>query len=82
MLIVDALVVLGILSAVVWTITTALRTRAKRIEKREDREFQIKQLVAAKDVVQLLMLDEDNAAKVYLQLEKDLRAKGKLPPNS
>jgi len=82
MLIVDALVILGIASGLFWLITTLLRGRARRLEIRDARDFQIRQLTAAKEVVQLLMLDEDNAVKVFQQLEKELRTKGKPPPHS
>lgn len=80
MLIVDALVILGVISCIAWLITLGLRNRAKRLELRESREFQLKQLVAAREVLSLLLLDEDNAVKVFQQLEKELSARGKLLP--
>ena len=79
MVFIDAIVVLVIASGLFTLITQLVRGRHRRMELREARDFQLRQLVAAKEVVSLLMLDEDNAAKVFLQLEKELRAKGKLP---
>lgn len=80
MLVFEALVILGVVGAVVWLLTNLLRNRALRQEKRDEREHQIRQLMAAKELAQLVLLDEDNAIKVFQQLEKELRAKGKLPP--
>lgn len=79
MFVIDAIVILVIASGLFTLITQLVRGRSRRVELREARDFQLRQLVAAKEVVSLLMLDEDNAAKVFLQLEKELRAKGKLP---
>lgn len=78
MLIVDALVILSVISCLVWLITLGLRNRAKRLELREAREHQLKQLVAAREVVSVLLLDEQNAIRVFEQLEKELTTKGKL----
>lgn len=80
MLVIEAFVILGVVGGLVWLLTTLLRNRALRLEKRDEREHQIRQLTAAKELAQLLLLDEDNAIKVFQQLEKELRAKGKLPP--
>ena len=80
MLVVDAIFILGIVGFFVWLLTFVLRGRAKRLELREAREFQLKQLVASREVVSLLLLDEDNAIRIFQQLEKELMSKGKLLP--
>lgn len=80
MVIIDAIVILAILSFLGTLLGTLLKNRARRIERRENQEFQLKQLTAAKEVIAVMMLDEENAVRIYQQLERELRSKNKLPP--
>ena len=80
MLILDALVVLGVIAGLTYAFRSIAVQRTRLQREREAREHQVRILAAARDVAQLLLLDDDVAAHVYRQIEADLRKKGKLPP--
>jgi len=70
---VEALLVLSIVVALIWGVTALVRSRTTLRRERETRAHQVAILSAAKEVTQLLLLDDEVAERVYAELGEKLR---------